>query len=91
VRDFVGMPVPMALVTYRGPGGFTATATANTAGSADLGVVPHGEAWVEALQLLRAGRAVLVPEEAATITLPISPYTAALAAYWVVFRWRRGR
>jgi len=97
VRDLVGMPVPMALVTYRGPGGFTATATANMAGAADLGVVPHGEAWVEALQLLRAGRAVLVPEEAAVLTLPISPYTAAiaaaaaLAAYWVVFRWRRGR
>ena len=95
VRDVLGMPVPMARVSCDCPGG-SLSATAGTAGVADLGVVPHGKATISALLLFGAEREVSIPEERAELVLPISPYTLAVAAafappiYAVVRRWRRG-
>jgi hypothetical protein len=95
VRDVFGMPVPLAHVSCDCPGG-TAVASAGTAGVAELGVVPHGKVTLRAMLLFRAEREVRVPEEGAELVLPISPYTAGIAAslappiYVGVRRWRRG-
>jgi len=95
VRDVFGMPVPLAHVSCDCPGG-TAVASAGTAGVADLGVVPHGKVTLRAMLLFRAEREVRVPEEGAELVLPVSPYTAGIAAslappiYLGVRRWRRG-
>jgi len=95
VRDVFGMPVPLAHVSCDCPGGFL-SAAAGTAGVADLGVVPHGKVTLRAMLLFRAEREVRVPEEGAELVLPVSPYTAGIAAslappiYLGVRRWRRG-
>jgi hypothetical protein len=95
VRDVFGMPVPLAHVSCDCPGGFL-SAAAGTAGVAELGVVPHGKVTLRAMLLFRAEREVRVPEEGAELVLPVSPYTAGVAAslappiYLGVRRWRRG-
>lgn len=79
VRDLLGMPVPFARVSYRGPAG-DVMATTGWSGTADLGVLPEGEALVEAVLLGSSSATVGSLEGPLTLVLPISPYTVALFA-----------